>query len=151
MTNERNGTQVKITYGIWHKRRLSDRSVWTPCKRRWRNRYRCLYKHSTVSADERHNACRLPPWASHLRRLKAHRKLHQKRRYQQAVCGWIWRIGNQGACQNVGSQAEGLSFPEVQREFYFLAPRICYGRLWLQRRILHPPYKRERKRHLRKI
>lgn len=33
------------------------------------------------------------------------------------------------ACQNVGSQAEGLSFPEVQREFYFLAPRICDRRL----------------------
>ena len=29
----------------------------------------------------------------------------------------------------VGSQAEGLSFPEVQREFYFLAPRICDRRL----------------------
>ena len=24
---------------------------------------------------------------NHLRRLKAHRKLHQKRRYQQAICG----------------------------------------------------------------
>ena len=36
---------------------------------------------------------------------------------------------SQGACQNVGSQAEGLSFPKVQREFYFLAPRICDRRL----------------------